>query len=82
MNKFKYIFYLIVFAVFPFSQKVFAEAYLEGEELEKSKSILENIDSALIMANWYKIVIIVVAILCVLGLVTSNIVWYIKKRNK
>lgn len=81
MKKLKYFFYMIIFSVVSFSQKVFAEAYLEGEN-EKGKSLLENIDSSLIMANWYKIIIIAVAILCVLGLIISNIVWYIKKRNK
>lgn len=81
MKKIKYFFCMIIFAVFSFTQKVFAEAYLEGE-LEEGKSFFEKIDSSLIMANWYKIVIIAVAILSVLGLVISNIVWYIKKRNK
>ncbi len=82
MKKLKYFFCMIVFAVILITQKVFAEAYLEGDEFEKGKSFLENLDSTLIMANWYKIVIIAVAILCVSGIIISNIVWYIKKRNK
>ena len=62
---------------------VFATAHLEGEETEKKPSIFDKIDSDLLMANWYKIVLIGVSVLCVIGLIVSNIIWIKKnKRNK
>ena len=66
---------------FCFFQTVFAEAYLEGDEAANAKSFFDGIDSSLIMANWYKIVLIIVGILCVIGLIVSNVRWYLKKRN-
>lgn len=82
MKKLKSLFAYALFIVLLFPQKVFAEAYLEGDEVEESKSFLDGLDSDIIMANWYKYVIIAVVILCVIGLIVSNIIWYVKKRNK
>lgn len=58
----------------------FAQAYLEGDETFESSGFLDGLDASLIMANWYKIVLIIVAVLCVIGLITSNVIWY--KKNK
>lgn len=74
-----------VFCLFVISsvfEKVFAEAYLEGDEFAKGKSILDSLDSSLLMSNWYKIVFIIVGLLCIIGLIVGNIRWFLKKRNK
>ena len=62
------------------SDKVFcASAYLEGEQsTPKPSSFLDNFDASLIMANWYKIVLIVVAVICTIGFIVSNV----KKSDK
>ena len=70
--------FLIISGVF---EKVFAEAYLEGE-YDKGKSFLDGLDSSVLMANWYKIVFTIVGILCIIGLIVGNIRWFINKRNK
>ncbi len=77
----------LVISIFVFlniiSCTVLAEAYLEGDEALEGSGFLDGLDSTLIMANWYKIVLIIVAVLCFCGLLTSNIIWYKKnKRNK
>lgn len=50
-----------------------ASAYLEGEEIEQGTSFLDNFDAALLMANWYKIILIAVAIVCCAGFIVSNV---------
>lgn len=73
----------ICFIFMSLFDKVFATAYLEDDGgLGNKSSFFDNIDSDLIMANWYKFVLIIVAVLCVIGLIVSNVMWFIKKRNK
>lgn len=45
-------------------------AHLEGEE----SSVLDGLNSDMIIANWYKIVLVAVAIGCVVGLIYSNFI--------
>lgn len=73
----------ILLVVLPFvavlSDKVFcASAYLEGQEPKQDPSFLDNLDASLIMANWYKIVLIIVAIVCTVGFIVANL----KKSDK
>ena len=76
-------FFCLLLIITNLFDKVFAVAYLEGDEkLGESKSFLDGLDSNIIMANWYKIVLLVVGVLCIVGLIISNIKWYRKKRNK
>jgi hypothetical protein len=84
MKAIKKILFGIVAVIFMISQNVFAAtAHLEGETEEETKSFLDGLDSATIMANWYKIIIIAVCVLCVIGIITSNIIWLVKiKKNK
>lgn len=82
MKLYKKIIASIIFVLLTFPQKVFAEAYLEGDLPEENSSFLDGIDSQMLMANWYKIIIILVISLCVIGLVVSNIIWFRKNRNK
>ncbi len=51
-------------------------ARLEGETTA-APSVFDGINSEMLMGNWYKIVLIVVAAGCVAGLIYSNI-----KKNK
>lgn len=76
--------FLCIFMIFVnLFDKVFAVAYLEGDEaLNESKSFLDGLDSNMIMANWYKIVLIVVGVLCVIGLIVGNVKWFRNRRNK
>ncbi len=69
--------FLFAFAI---CDKVFcANAYLEGEEATPApSSFLDNFDASLIMANWYKIVLIIVAVVCTIGFIVSNF----KKQDK
>ncbi len=84
MKKISKIFAFLCIAINVISCRIFAaSAYLEGDEaLEEVPSFLDELDSAIIMANWYKIVLVVVAVLCVVGLITGNILWIKNKRNK
>lgn len=47
-------------------------AHLEGEET--SSGVLDGLNSDIIIANWYKIVLVAVAIGCVAGLIYSNFI--------
>lgn len=84
MKRFAKIISVVSLCVFLLSVQVFAAtAHLEGSEGDSNKiSLFENLDSSVIMANWYKIALIAVAVLCVAGLIFSNIMWIVKKRNK
>ncbi len=69
--------------LFVFSDKVFcASAYLEGENVTPKPTFLDDFDASLLMANWYKIVLIVVAIVCFVGFIFSNAKKNEKNGNK
>lgn len=77
-NIYKILTTTFIFA-FLLSNKVFcANAYLEGNNATPEPSFLDNFDASLLMANWYKIVLIVVAVVCFVGFIVSNA----KKSNK
>ena len=55
------------------SVKVFAAtAHLEGEEAAVP-SVLDSIDASFLMANWYNLILILVAAGCLAGFIISNI---------
>ena len=83
MRFIKKILFIAFLCVISFSDKAFcAGAYLEGSEPTQEPSILDNFDASLIMANWYKIVLIVVAIVCTVGFIVSNLRKNKKSGNK
>lgn len=47
-------------------------AHLEGEET--SSGVIDGLNSDIIIANWYKIVLVAVAVGCIAGLIYSNII--------
>lgn len=61
-----------------------ATAHLEGEEEEIKESIFDKlgIDSNYLMANWYKIVIGTVIVGCIIGIIVTNIRYFIGKNKK
>ncbi len=72
-----------VFAITLSAQNVFAAtAHLDDGTVAKEPSFFDQIDSSMVMANWYKIILVGVAILCVIGIIISNVVWLIKKNKK
>ncbi len=82
MKKLSRIFYSIIFFTMLLSDKVFADsAYLEGELTPEPTSALDNFDARVLMASWYKIILIVVAVLCCVGFIVSNLIWVSKKRS-
>ena len=83
MKRIKSFFLMIIMFLNFLPYRVFAEAYLEGDEQLEDSGFFDGIDSNALMANWYKIVLVVVAVLCIIGLIACNISWYKKnKRNK
>lgn len=82
MKKISKIFYTIVFSSMLISDKVYADyAYLEGEATPEASTVFDSFDARLLMANWYKIILIAVAVLCCIGFIVSNLVWLSKKRS-
>lgn len=62
-----------------FSIKVFAAtAHLEGEEAPVP-SVLDGMDASFLMANWYKLILALVAAGCLAGFIISNIHHYRKR---
>ncbi len=62
-----------------FSIKVFAAtAHLEGEKTA-APSVLDGIDASFLMANWYKLVLVLVAAGCLAGFIISNLHHYRKR---
>lgn len=84
MKNIKKIFATLFIVINVVSCRIFAEsAFLEGDEaLNKKPSILDGLDSSIIMANWYKIVLIIVALLCIVGFIVGNVIWAKNRRNK
>lgn len=82
MKKISKIFYAIIFSFILISDKVYADsAYLEGDKTPEPSNGLDAFDARLLMTNWYKIVLIVVAVLCCIGFIVSNLIWISKKRS-
>lgn len=54
-------------------------AHLEGSE--NASSFLSQLNGDYLMANWYKIVLAVVFVVCATGLIVGNIRYFVKKRK-
>ena len=48
---------------------------------ENASSFLSQLNGDYLMANWYKIVLAVVFVVCATGLIVGNIRYFVKKRK-